>query len=95
MNKKDRIKDIIENKVSFISEIDNTSINTNNGILNKDFLDRRKKALIKRSIEHLADKHVFEFMYYPENDIADVDLTLDIVVIKRAHFDQLKDLINE
>ncbi len=66
-----------------------TSINTNNGVLNKDFVKLNKQKTIKDAIKIYTNELVDVKQSYPEQDISDVQLTVDHVIIKRKDFDDL------
>lgn len=69
------------------------AINTNNGILNEEYLKYHKKALLKKSIGYLAEELVKHRQGFPKDDISDVELKTDFVVLKRKEYDKLMNLI--
>lgn len=66
----------------------------NNGILNEELLDKVRRRLLSESISYLAEDLVSKVQHYPEDDISKVEFETDFVVLKRSHFNILKELVN-
>ena len=70
------------------------SLNTNNGILNEDNLKFAKQTLLFDTIrEHV--ELVKTKQGYPNNDISDVEMTIDCVVISRKRYNKLVNFENK
>jgi len=64
------------------------SINTLNGVLNKDNVNFAKRTLLYDVIRpHLELVKVRQ--EYPQNDISDVKLSIDCVIMNRKRYDRL------
>jgi len=74
----------------FLYKTKTHSLNTLNGILNEDNLQFAKRTLLMDAIREHTDL-VKTKQHYPHNDIADVDLTLDVVIMSRKQYDKLKE----
>jgi predicted TIM-barrel enzyme len=85
-------KHILEDALLVYSE-ETHAINTNNGILNEEYLKYHKKQLLKKAISYLTEEVVKHKQSFPQNDLSDVVLTTDFVVLKRKDFDKLVKLI--
>lgn len=93
MTNKEKIQDILE-ECSPIYNLKNISINTNNGILNEEYLERQKNIFIKESIAHLRDSLIKINQGYPHNDISDIQMTTEFFIIPRKKFIELAELLN-
>jgi len=93
MNIKD-ITDILENNAHFVNQNEEHFINTNNGILNEDNITKAKQSLLANAIKYLSEEIVDSVQQYPEDDISQVDLSTDIVILKRTDFLKLKRYID-
>ena len=70
------------------------SLNTNNGILNEDNLKFAKQTLLFDTIrEHI--ELVKTKQHYPQNDISDVDMTIDCVIMSRKRYNKLVNFENK
>ena len=90
----EEIKEILDN-VFECYEVKETSVNTNNGILNEHFLERQKSLFIKEVISEWKDSLVDVKQEYPVDDISEVKLTTDFVIMRSKDYDKLKQLIRE
>lgn len=90
----EEIKEILDN-VFLCYEVKETSVNTNNGILNEHFLERQKSLFIKEVISEWKDSLVDVKQEYPVDDISEVKLTTDFVIMRSKDYDKLKQLIRE
>lgn len=90
---KEEALNILEDALTVYAEEEH-SINTNNGILNDEYLNYHKRALLKKSVNYLTDEVVKHKQSYPKNDISDVNLTVDFVVLKANQYNKLMNLIN-
>lgn len=63
------------------------SLNTNNGILNKDNLQFAKNTLLFDTIRNNTELIKVK-QGYPQNDISDVELSLDAVMISRKRYEE-------
>ena len=89
----DRIDRILSNVYPCFDKKE-TSVNTNNGILNEHFLERQKSLFIKGIIGEWTEYLIDVKQEYPKDDISDIELTADFVIMKRDDFDELKQYIN-
>lgn len=69
-------------------------INTNNGILNDNFLERQKSLFLKETLEYHKDNLIKVKQEYPNNDISDVHLSSEFFILPRNEYLQLKELLN-
>jgi hypothetical protein len=81
--------DMLEDDVYSVYAEETEYIDTNNGMLNETYINNRKKVLLKKSIEYLADEVVTTRQGYPHNDISEVKLSIDLVVMKRDDLDEI------
>ena len=93
MDKKD-ILELLDDSFT-VYNVAEDAIDTNNGLLNKQYLETRKEKLLTEAITYLTSELVTVKQEYPENNISDVTLTTDFVVIKREDFDAIKQYIEE
>jgi hypothetical protein len=93
MADKEKILNIMQNILVAYSKEKHT-INTNNGILNEDYLNYHKRQLLKNAVSYMANDVVNVHQHYPHNDLSDVELTTDLVIFKRKDFDKLMNLID-
>ena len=93
MDKKQILELIEDVDTVFSTAVD--AIDTNNGILNRQYLESRKRKLFYDATAHLIYNLVEVEQGYPENNISDVKLTADFVVIKREDFELIKQYIEE
>lgn len=89
-----KINDILDNVMpAFNNKV--VSINTNNGILNNNFLERQKSIFLRETLEYHKDSLIKVRQEYPNNDISDVKLTSEFFIIPRSEYLKLKQLINK
>ena len=93
MNKIDKINDILDNALPAFNN-KTVSINTNNGILNENFIERQKSLFLKETLEYHRDDIIKVKQDYPINDISDVTLTSEFFILPRKEYLKLKELIN-
>ena len=92
-NKLDKINDILDNALPAFNN-KTVSINTNNGILNENFIERQKSLFLKETLEYHRDDIIKVKQDYPINDISDVTLTSEFFILPRKEYLKLKELIN-
>lgn len=90
---KNNILNILEEDVFPVYSIAKEAIDTNNGLLNKQYIEGRRKRQMVEVMSHLVDDLIHVKQEYPENNISDVTLTADFVIMKREDFDLIKDYI--
>lgn len=59
--------------------------------LNKDSLEKEKQHLLSILLRD-QDNLINVTEHYPENDIQDIDLEIDLVIIKREELDKIFDI---
>ena len=94
-NKENRILNILEDEVFTVHNYKEHYLNTNNGVLNDEHLQREKKHLLCESVSYLVDEVVGYTQHYPHDDISKVELETDFVVMKRGAFEELRDFATE
>lgn len=92
MSKKDKAKDVLEN-IYLVHFEEKDAVDTNNGILNAEYLTYQKRRLLKNAITYLTDDLVKHRQEFPNNNISDVNYSADFVVMQRKDFDELEKLI--
>lgn len=70
------------------------SINTNNGILNEEYLEKQKRMFMRETMQFFLDELITTKQEYPENDISDVNMITDFFIIKRKDLLKIKEQIN-
>ena len=93
MNKIDNINEILDNALPAFNN-KTISINTNNGVLNDNFLERQKSLFLKETLEYHKDNIIKVKQDYPIDDISDVTLISEFFILPRKEYLQLKELIN-
>ena len=68
------------------------SLNTLNGILNEKNLEYAKQSMLKEAIKEHTDLIKVK-QHYPQNDISDVEMELDIVIIPTKQYAKILKLI--
>lgn len=91
MNMEEKAAENILEGVFSVYDRKEHNISTNNGILNNTNIRKEKVSLVKNAVEYLAEEVVSSVQHYPVNDISQVDLELDVVVLKRKDFEFLKE----
>ena len=91
----EKIKDILEDRVYHVSTQMMTSINVNNGLLNKDMLERAKRSFIGQTVGVWKDELITTQESFPEDDISDVVFDIDVVLLKRKDFKLIKKYIEQ
>lgn len=93
-DKTEKMNDILDNAlVAYNNKV--VSINTNNGILNENFLERQKNIFLKDTLSYHRDTLIKSKQEYPIDDISDVQLTTEFFILKRKDYLELKQLLNE
>lgn len=92
MSIESKIIDILEDVLPVYST-QKHSINTNNGILNDEYLSYHKKAMLKKVIGYFSNELVNIKQGYPKNDLSEVEFSTDFIMIKRKEYTKLIDLI--
>lgn len=93
MDNIDKLNEILDNVLPAFNN-KTVSINTNNGILNNNFLERQKSLFLKETLEYHRPLLINVTQDYPENDISEVHLSSEFFIIKRDDYLKLKQLIN-
>lgn len=94
MDNKEKALDILDE--AFIVHAEEThAINTNNGILNDEYLRYHKKQFLKKAVSYLTEEVVKHKQGFPNNDLSDVTLSTDFVVLTRKDFDKLTGIIEK
>lgn len=92
MSRKEKALSILDE--AFIVHAEEThAINTNNGILNDEYLRYHKKQFLKKAISYLTDEVVKHKQSFPTNDLSDVTLSTDFVVLTRKQYDKIIKII--
>lgn len=93
---KETVLDILEDSIYPVSMRHKSAININqSGTLNTEKLDKEKKLFFKASTVHLVEELVKKVQHYPIDDISEVDFEIDVVVLKRKHYDKIKEFIEK
>lgn len=83
------------NKI-FINNKTIHSLNINNsGTLNEQNLQFAKTTFLFDNLRKYANKLVKHSQHYPNNDISDVDLKLDIVILSTKEYEYLTSKLNK
>lgn len=90
---KDIINELLDNALPAFNN-KTVSINTNNGILNENFLERQKSLFLKETLEYHRNKIIHIKQDYPYNDISDVHLASEFFILPRREYLQIKELLN-
>lgn len=64
-------------------------VNTKNGILNENQLMSKRDELIKESLNVMLDDFTDIKQSYPENNLSNVNISLDVVVLRRGDYEKL------
>lgn len=94
MDKKE-ILEMLEDDVFTVAAFETEYVDTNNGMLNEEYLNRRKKILLENSVSYLAEEVTKSTQGYPVNDVSEVKLELDLVVMQRKDLDAILKYIEE
>lgn len=89
-----RALEILEN-VNSINIKEQVSLDTPNGVLNKEYVELEKNLLIAKYSEYLANNLVKAKQHYPEDEVSKVDLEFDIIFLNRREYKELKKLIEK
>lgn len=95
MNNKEEMIEILENYFFPVTNEDNTYIDTNNGILNNELVERRKRIFLKESMYYLVEELVNSVQDYPEDNLSKVTFSTDFMVVKRSDFEKLVSLLED
>jgi hypothetical protein len=95
MNNKEKMIEILENYFFPVINEDNTYIDTNNGILNNELVERRKRVFLKESMYYLVEELVNTVQDYPEDNLSKVTFSTDFMVVKRSDFEKLVSLLED
>lgn len=95
MNNKEKMIEILENYFFPVTNEDNTYIDTNNGILNNELVERRKRVFLKESMYYLVEELVNTVQDYPEDNLSKVTFSTDFMVVKRSDFEKLVSLLED
>jgi hypothetical protein len=95
MNNKEEMIEILENYFFPVTNEDNTYIDTNNGILNNELVERRKRVFLKESMYYLVEELVNTVQDYPEDNLSKVTFSTDFMVVKRSDFEKLVSLLED
>lgn len=95
MNNKEEMIEILENYFFPVTNEDNTYIDTNNGILNNELVERRKRVFLKESMYYLVEELVNSVQDYPEDNLSKVTFSTDFMVVKRSDFEKLVSLLED
>lgn len=95
MNNKEEMIEILENYFFPVTNEDNTYIDTNNGILNNELVERRKRVFLKESMYYLVEELVNTVQDYPEDNLSKVTFSTDFIVVKRSDFEKLVSLLED
>ena len=72
------------------------AVNTNNGIQNKEVIEKTKRRVLRSGMSYLVNELVSVKQGYPHDDISEVDFNTDFRVIPNSVFEKLiKFLDNE
>lgn len=69
------------------------ALDTNNGILNTEYLLYQKRRLLKQAMVYLTDDLVKHKQGYPKGNISDVKLSADFVILKKDDFEKISNAI--
>jgi len=90
------IKEILEDDVFIVNFRHKTAVNINqSGTLNEEKLEKEKQVFFRFSTNYLVDELVEKTQHYPHDDISEVDFETDFVVIKRRHYDEIKEFVED
>lgn len=89
------IKNILEEDALPINNSMETYIDTNNGILNDQLLERQKKMFLKDSMSYVVDDLVKITQDYPHDNLSKVDFNTGFYIIRREDFFKLKHLVDK
>lgn len=92
MTEKERAIYALDNAHTIYFE-EEDAIDTNNGILNGEYLLYQKRRLLKQAITYLADDLVQYRQKYPKDSISDVKFRADFVIMTSKEFGSIKKLI--
>lgn len=90
---KDKLNELLDNVMPAFNN-KTVCINTNNGILNENFLERQKSLFLRDTLEYHRENLIKVRQEYPIDDISDVHLTTEFFIIPRDEYLQIKELIN-
>lgn len=92
MNNIEKINDILDNVMPAFNN-KTVSINTMNGIMNVNFLERQRNLFLKETLEYHKPLLVNIKQDYPVNDISDVHFSAEFFIIRRNDYMKLKQLV--
>jgi len=89
------IKNILEEDALPINNSMETYIDTNNGILNDQLLERQKKMFLKDSMSYVVDDLVKITQDYPHDNLSKVEFSTGFYIIRWRDFVKLKELVDK
>lgn len=89
------IENIIEDEILPVFNSYETYIDTNNGILNDELIQREKNRFFIDSIKYIRDQVVNVKQHYPEDNLSKVEIETEFYVISKESFENLKKEIYE
>lgn len=95
MTKIDKIKFMLEENIFPIFNTDETYIDTNNGILNDELLERKKKSFLKDSLVYTIDELIKVKQSYPQDNLSKVTFDTEFFILKKDDFLKIVKLIDE
>lgn len=93
MSNKEKLMDILEHDLYPVINTDETYIDTNNGILNNDLVERRKRVFLKDSMTYLLNEVVKVTQDYPQDNLSKVTFDTHFYIIKPKDLAKLIELV--
>ena len=69
-----------------------THINTNNGVLNNDYIEREKQKFFRDSSKYLIEDLVKTVQEYPVEDISEVKMSTEFYVLRKEDLERILQL---
>ena len=79
----------MHNEIHIFKKITHPLNINNSGTLNNTNLQFAKRTLLFDALRNYSDELVKHLQHYPEGDISDVDLSLDIVIMSTEQYQEL------
>ncbi|MBV1929631.1 MAG: hypothetical protein KUG81_08995 [Gammaproteobacteria bacterium] len=86
---------IFEERVYPVMWNGSTSINTNNGILNEEFVIKARRRFLGETVMVWSEELVDTKQHYPHNDISVVDFETDVVILKQKDFKLIQEFYEQ
>lgn len=84
----DKIEEIKERVLTVFGK-EEDFIHTNNGLLNKTYLAKRKKIFFEKNTSYILNEVVKVKQHFPVDDVSTIDMSMDVVVLDRKDYEYM------